>query len=67
MRPVDDLAAHLLRRGGRLRMKARGGSMMPFLWDGDIVLVAPTGGGRESVLVTSCVTRRRRGDSSCTE
>ncbi len=44
MRPVDDLAAHLLRRGGRLRMKARGGSMMPFLWDGDIVLVTPTEG-----------------------
>lgn len=44
MRPVDDLAAHLLRRGGGLRIKARGGSMMPFLWDGDVVLVTPTGG-----------------------
>lgn len=44
MRPVNELAAHLLRRGGRLRIKARGGSMMPFLWDGDVALVTPTEG-----------------------
>ncbi len=44
MRQVADLAAHLLRRGGRLRIKARGGSMTPFLWDGDVALVTPTAG-----------------------
>jgi hypothetical protein len=44
MRPVDELAVHLLRRGARLRIKARGGSMMPFLWDGDVALVTPTEG-----------------------
>lgn len=43
MRPVEDLAAQLLRRGGPLRIKARGGSMLPFLWDGDIALVTPAG------------------------
>ena len=44
MRPVGELAAYLLRRGERLRIKARGGSMTPFLWDGDVVLVTPTDG-----------------------
>jgi signal peptidase I len=43
-RPVDELAADLLRRGSPLRIKARGGSMTPFLRDGDVVLVAPTAG-----------------------
>ena len=42
MRPVDDLGAQLLRRGERLRIKARGGSMVPFLWDGDVAVVTPT-------------------------
>ena len=41
-RPVDELAAHLLRRGSPLRIKARGGSMTPFLRDGDVALVTPT-------------------------
>ena len=49
MRPVDELAAQVLRRGTRLRIKARGGSMMPFLWDGDVVLVTPT--ARREVVV----------------
>jgi hypothetical protein len=49
MRPVDELAAHLLRRGGHLRIKARGGSMTPFLWDGDVALVTPTAGREVSV------------------
>lgn len=44
MRPVDELAADLLRRGGPLRIKARGGSMTPFVRDGDVVLVTPTAG-----------------------
>ena len=41
-RPVDELAAHLLRRGSPLRIKARGGSMTPFVRDGDVVFVTPT-------------------------
>jgi signal peptidase I len=41
MRPVGELAAEVLRRGARLRIKARGGSMVPFLRDGDVVLVTP--------------------------
>ena len=44
MRPVDELAADLLRRGTPLRIKARGGSMTPFVRDGDVALVAPTAG-----------------------
>lgn len=42
MGPVEELATELLRRGGQLRIKARGGSMIPFLWDGDMVLVTPS-------------------------
>jgi hypothetical protein len=41
MRPVEELAAQVLRRGERLRIKARGGSMLPFLRDGDVALVTP--------------------------
>jgi hypothetical protein len=41
-RPGDELAAEVLRRGGSLRIKARGGSMLPFLRGGDVVTVAPT-------------------------
>jgi hypothetical protein len=44
MRPVDELAAELLKRGTPLRIKARGGSMTPFVRDGDVALVAPTRG-----------------------
>jgi signal peptidase I len=44
-RSAEDLAADLLRRGEPLRIKARGGSMMPFLRDGDTALVAPTPAG----------------------
>src|SRR6266705_1173271 len=44
MRSGDDLAADLLRRGGPLRIKARGASMVPFLWNGDVVLVVPSTG-----------------------
>jgi signal peptidase I len=43
MGPVEELASQLLRRGGQLRIKARGGSMIPFIWDGDRVLVRPAG------------------------
>ena len=49
MRSVDDLAAQLLRRGDRLRIKARGGSMVPFLRDGDVALVTPTAGSEVGV------------------
>lgn len=37
----EELASELLRSGGWLRMKARGGSMVPFIWDGDLLLVSP--------------------------
>ena len=40
----EELASQFLRRGGRLRIKARGGSMIPFIWDGDLVLVSPADG-----------------------
>jgi len=42
MRPAEELAAEALRRGERLRIKARGGSMLPFFRDGDVALVTPT-------------------------
>jgi hypothetical protein len=42
VRPADELAAEVLRRGAPLWIKARGASMLPFMWDGDVVLVAPT-------------------------
>ena len=44
MRSGDALAADLLRRGAPLRIKARGGSMLPFLRDGDVALVMPAVG-----------------------
>jgi hypothetical protein len=44
VRPVDELAVDLLRRGSPLRIKARGGSMTPFVRDGDVALVTPTAG-----------------------
>src|SRR5262245_25540505 len=40
-RPVEELASQILRRGRGLWIKARGGSMMPFLRDGDIAFVRP--------------------------
>ena len=41
--PVEELASELLGRGVPLRIKARGGSMIPFILDGDVVLVGPPG------------------------
>jgi len=41
MQPADELAAEVLRRGSPLRIKARGGSMLPFLRDGDVASVMP--------------------------
>src|ERR1700751_2900604 len=41
-RPVDELAIQVLRRDGLLRIKARGSSMMPFIRDGDVVVVRTT-------------------------
>ncbi|SRR5712691_569675 len=49
MRPVNDLAARLLRGGAPLRIKARGGSMLPCLRDGDVALVVPAAGTEISV------------------
>jgi hypothetical protein len=40
---LDALAVDTLRHGNVLRMCAHGGSMLPFLRDGDIVVVAPVG------------------------
>lgn len=56
MRPVDELAADLLRRGEPLRIKARGGSMLPFLRDGDVAVVNPV-----------ALTEIRVGDVVCYE
>jgi signal peptidase I len=47
--PVEELASELLRRAAPLRIKARGGSMLPFILDGDVVLVAPS--GKSEILV----------------
>lgn len=41
--PVEELASQLLKGGAPLRIKARGGSMLPFILDGDVVLVGPAG------------------------
>src|SRR5207302_5223751 len=41
MRRADELAVQVLRRGYPLRIKTRGGSMLPFLRDGDVALVVP--------------------------
>lgn len=44
MGPVEELAGELLKKGGCLKIKAKGGSMIPFLLDGDLVQVVPTEG-----------------------
>lgn len=41
-RPAEEVAGQLLRQGGRLRIKARGASMLPFVRDGDVALVTAT-------------------------
>lgn len=43
MSPAAELAGELLRGGAPVRIKARGGSMLPFIRDGDVVLVNPAG------------------------
>ena len=43
MGSVAELASQLLRSGAPLRIKARGGSMIPFILDGDVVRVSPAG------------------------
>ena len=40
--PGADLAAVVLRAGNSLRIKTHGGSMLPFLRDGDVAVVIPT-------------------------
>ena len=49
MRPADELAVQLLRRGEGLRIRARGASMLPFVWDGDIAQVTPTASARIAI------------------
>lgn len=44
MGPGEELAGEFLKKGGRLKIKARGASMIPSLWDGDLVQVVPAGG-----------------------
>jgi signal peptidase I len=44
-RPVEELASQVLRQGRGLWIKARGGSMTPFLRDGDVAFVMPAGDG----------------------
>lgn len=44
-----DLMREVLARGRPFRFRARGWSMTPFIRDGDVVTVAPLGGGRPSV------------------
>jgi signal peptidase len=39
--PGAALVVESLRRGNPLRLRARGGSMLPFLLDGDVVVVRP--------------------------
>lgn len=46
---VEELASQVLRRGRGLRIKARGGSMTPFLRDGDVALVTPARAGEVRV------------------
>lgn len=41
-----DLAGQVLRDGRRLRFQARGGSMRPFIVDGDVLEAVPLGKGR---------------------
>jgi hypothetical protein len=41
-RSVEELASQVLKRGRGLWIKARGGSMTPFLRDGDAAFVEPT-------------------------
>jgi hypothetical protein len=42
---LDDLAVRSLRRGTTLRLRARGGSMLPFLRDGDLLVIRPAPAG----------------------
>jgi hypothetical protein len=39
-----EVAGQLLRQGGRLKIKARGGSMIPFVLDGDVTVVTAARG-----------------------
>jgi hypothetical protein len=58
---VDDLAIEALRRHGRLSIRVRGGSMVPFIRDGDIVTVseiAPSGPGIGDVICYETKPRR---------
>lgn len=41
---AEEVAGQLLRQGGRLKIKARGGSMIPFVLDGDVALVTAADG-----------------------
>jgi hypothetical protein len=46
---LDVLAAQSLRRGNTLRLRARGSSMLPFLFDGDVLVVRPALGAEVGI------------------
>src|SRR5207249_7377504 len=57
-RPVDELAMQVLRRDGHLRITARGSSMMPFIRDGDVVVVTTTKSTEVGVGDVVCYEKR---------
>jgi hypothetical protein len=52
--PLHELAILTLRRGNALRLRARGGSMLPFLRDGDVLEVRPAGAGEVAAGDVAC-------------
>lgn len=58
MQPRDELGLELLRRSGRLVVKARGSSMLPFLRDGDVAHVRAATGGEVRIGDVVCYEPR---------
>jgi signal peptidase I len=44
LQDLENLSSDVLRSGKRLRFRAKGGSMHPFIRDGDLILVEPADG-----------------------
>lgn len=42
--PFSGLVAEILGKGSAVRLRAKGGSMAPFIKDGDVIVIAPLGG-----------------------